>query len=106
MSEEEIRTIKTASCPSLSGKSELTYEIGVKVDKSIHIRLTENSGAGMYSKAWISLAECQSALKFVPRKKIEPVMIINVPDGSHTLTGCNIIPCFNLGVFLQGKSFG
>ena len=55
--EVEIRIIKTASCPSLSERSTLTYEIGVKGDKAIHLRLTENTGSGMFSKAWVPLAQ-------------------------------------------------
>jgi hypothetical protein len=55
MSEEEIRVLKAASCSSLSGRSTITYEIGCKADKSIHIRLTENTGSGMFSKAWLPI---------------------------------------------------
>lgn len=54
---EGIRIIKTASCPSLSERSTLTYEIGGKSDKSIYIRLTENTGSGMFSKAWVPLTQ-------------------------------------------------
>lgn len=54
---EEIKIIKTASCESLSGRSTITYGIGCKDDKSIYIRLTENTGSGMFSKIWVSLAE-------------------------------------------------
>lgn len=54
---EEPCIIKTASCPSLSERSTLTYEIGCKGDKAIHLRLTENTGSGMFSKVWVSLAQ-------------------------------------------------
>ena len=57
MIEEEIRVVKTASCPSLSERSTLTYEIGGKSDKSIYIRLTDNTGSGMFSKEWVPLAQ-------------------------------------------------
>lgn len=53
MSEEEIRVLKKASCSSLSNRSTLTFEIGCKEDKSIHLRLTDNDGAGMFSKDWV-----------------------------------------------------
>lgn len=62
MIEEETRVVKTGSCPSLSERSTLIYEIGVKVDKSIHIRLTENTGSGMFSKEWVPLAKIFSQL--------------------------------------------
>jgi len=57
MSEAEIRGVKTASCSSLSERSTITYEIGGKEDKSIYIRLTENTGSGMFSKVWVPLAQ-------------------------------------------------
>lgn len=56
-SNKEIRTLKTGSCLSLSGRSTITYEIGCKGDKAIHLRLTENTGSGMFSKAWIPVAQ-------------------------------------------------
>lgn len=57
MNEEEIRVVKTASCPSLSERSTLDYAIGCKDDKSIYVRLTENTGSGMFSKEWVPLAQ-------------------------------------------------
>ena len=57
MNEEKIRVLKTASCESLSGRSTLTYEIGCTGDKLILIRLIENTGAGMYSKAWLPMSQ-------------------------------------------------
>ncbi len=54
---EEIRTIKTASTESLSGRSTITYEIGCKGDKAIHLRLTKNTGSGMFSKTWVPLTQ-------------------------------------------------
>ena len=62
LNEEEIRVLKTASCPSLSGRSDLTYEIGCDGGKAIYIRLTANTGAGMFSKAWIPLAQIAKLL--------------------------------------------
>ena len=58
MSEEEIKILKAASCPSLSGRSELTGEIGCKGDKSIFIRLTENTG---------SRSRCATRLRYIPK---------------------------------------
>ena len=62
LNEEKIRILKTGSCESLSGRSMLTYEIGCKEDKTICIRLTENSGAGMYSKAWLPMLQITQLL--------------------------------------------
>jgi len=56
-----IRILKTSQCNSLSGKSTLSYQIGCDTDSTIHIRLTENSGAGMFSKAWTPLTPLLSS---------------------------------------------
>ena len=51
---DEISILKVASCPSLSGRSILTYHIGCN-GKEIYIQLQGNSSGGMFSKEWIGL---------------------------------------------------
>ena len=51
---DEARILKTGTCLSLSGRSDLAYEFGHK-DKTILFRISENTGAGHFCKAWISL---------------------------------------------------
>lgn len=74
---EEFRTIKTASTESLSGRSTITYEIGCKGDKAIHLRLTENTGSGMFSKEWVPLAQIALRLsaddKPITSRTIQPL---------------------------------
>jgi hypothetical protein len=41
--------LKTGSCPSLTGASTLTYEIGTDAD-GIVFRITGNSGGGVFGK--------------------------------------------------------
>jgi len=55
MSTEEIRILKIATCPSLSGRSTLTYHVGCKADQSIQFRIVANSGTGVFSKDWVPL---------------------------------------------------
>ena len=57
----EIRMLKTGECPSLSGKSTLTYQIGNDNDK-LYIALTGNTGAGIFNKDWFALEEIYSLL--------------------------------------------
>ena len=75
--DEEIRVLKTGGCLSLSGRSDLTYEVGCMTDKSILIRLTENTGSGMFSKAWIPVAQIAQLLsadnKPITAKTIRPL---------------------------------
>ncbi|MCB2183112.1 MAG: hypothetical protein KQH63_13840 [Desulfobulbaceae bacterium] len=62
MNKEEIRILKTGECPSLSGRSSLTYNIGCKDDKEVYLQLTGNTGQGIFNKDWISLVELDSVL--------------------------------------------
>ena len=55
MTTDNVRVLKTGTCPSLSGKSKLTYEISAASASEICVRVTKNSGAGMFSKAWVAL---------------------------------------------------
>jgi len=62
MKEQEMRILKTGECPSLSGKSTLTYQFGSNSDNEVYIALTGNSGAGIFNKDWFALEEIYSLL--------------------------------------------
>lgn len=49
-----IRILKIAACPSLSGKSSLTYHVGCDADGAIHFRIQANSGGGYFNNEWVS----------------------------------------------------
>ena len=59
---KEMKDLKTSECPSLSGNSILTYQIGCNDDKDIYLCLTGNTGKGIFNKDWISLEEIDSLL--------------------------------------------
>ncbi len=61
----ETKIIKTGTCPSVSGKSTLTYQIG-KAGSDIQIRIHENTGAGRFSNEWLSLKPIEQAVGKVP----------------------------------------
>ena len=44
-----IKILKTDTCPSISGKSTLKYQIGADADDAIHLRITGSSGGGFFS---------------------------------------------------------
>ena len=60
-----VRILKIASCPSLSGRSNLTYHIGNGAS-GICLRVFSNSGSGFFSKEWVELSAVQNALEKVP----------------------------------------
>lgn len=62
---EDMRVLNTAVCRSLSGRSSLTYDIGVKNGKDVYFRLVANSGSGIFNKDWVALAEIETLLSLV-----------------------------------------
>jgi len=73
----EIRILKAASCPSLSGKSTLSYQIGYGVngvststtEPVIQLRVYANSGGGFFNKDWIDLSTIQQLFEKCPSNK-------------------------------------
>lgn len=49
----EVRILKVTSCPSLSGRSELTYHVGC-IGNAIQLRVYGNSGKGYFNQEWIA----------------------------------------------------
>ncbi len=58
----EIRIIKVATCPSITGKSELTYHIGCNPEGEILFRVYANSGSGYFNREWITSARIGKVL--------------------------------------------
>jgi hypothetical protein len=58
----DLRILKKASCPTVSGKSNLKYEIGYDPEDVVYIRVTEAFGGGFWSKEWVLLSAIRSAL--------------------------------------------
>ncbi len=64
---EEIDPIEeqfTEDCPSISGRSTLTYAIGRHKDTvELHLRIVENSGKGMWFDGWASGKDIDAIVK-------------------------------------------
>ncbi len=68
-SNSPVRILKMASCPSLSGRSALTYHVGCTTageSPAILFRVFANSGGGFFSNEWVELSEIQNAFAKVP----------------------------------------
>ena len=50
---DPIEVIYQGECESLSGRSTLTYAVGRHPDGTLHLRITDNSGKGMWCSEWI-----------------------------------------------------
>ncbi len=61
-----MQTLKQDTCPGLSGKNTLTYELGQEHDQSLWLRLVKSSGGGYLSKKWISIDAVASTLTQSP----------------------------------------
>jgi hypothetical protein len=55
--------LKTAECPSLSGSSTLTYEIGLSPEDALQFRIVGNDGGGLFSKEWVLWRTLEAALR-------------------------------------------
>jgi hypothetical protein len=51
--DEPIRVLKSGSCPSLTGRSTLGYQLGCKGESELYLKLVSNTGSGFFSKEWI-----------------------------------------------------
>ena len=58
----DVRIIKKGTCPTLSGKSTLTYHWGSSPDNAVLLRVSANTGGGYFSQEWVSLEAIRTAL--------------------------------------------
>lgn len=56
-----VRILKEATCPSLTGRSHLTYHVGC-IGDAIQLRVFMNTGSGYFSQEWIPFASINDSL--------------------------------------------
>ena len=49
-----IRVLKSGSCPSLTARSTLGYQLGLKDESELYLKLISNTGSGFFSKEWVA----------------------------------------------------
>lgn len=59
-------TVKSSTCKSLSGKSDLSYHIACDSDNEIYFRIVSNTGSGFFSCEWISLSAIEEVFENRP----------------------------------------
>ena len=64
-----IQILKIGTCPTLSGKSELAYHLGLHEDESIYLRVVQNTGNGQFNPDWVALAQIEKLLIEHPSDK-------------------------------------
>ena len=61
---DPIEELYTGDCPSISGRSTLTYAIGRhKETGELHLRITDNSGKGMWFDGWAPATDIDAIVK-------------------------------------------
>lgn len=48
-----VQVMREGQCPSVSGRSTLTYHLGHIGEREFFIRIHDNSGRGMFARDWI-----------------------------------------------------
>ena len=95
--DSSIRILKVATCPSLSGKSTLTYHIGCNEKSRILFRIADNTGGGFFSKEWIALDTILNIFDQQPdNKPIVSLLLYPLFQGKSLNT-----PAFLLAVLKQ-----
>ena len=59
----QIQPLKSPTCPTLSRKSKLSYELGQDATKAFHYRIVSCDGGGFFSPEWIAWTAIQAAIK-------------------------------------------
>ena len=67
--EPDVRVLKSAVTPSLSGKSKLTYEVGATSSNDLRLRIVANTNAGAFCTDWTELKALRTALDRAPRNE-------------------------------------
>lgn len=82
-------SIKTFNCPTVSGKSQLTYAIGKDDAGDIHFSITSNSGGGFFSAEWVAWKDIHASLEKKPGNHFHPALT-TVPGEVSKHTGFSI----------------
>jgi hypothetical protein len=58
----DIRVLLVETCPSLSYRSALTFQVGVRHDEALALRLVANTAKGHFSDDWVAWPDVAEAL--------------------------------------------
>ena len=81
---ESAQVLKRSSCPTLSGKSSLHYEICLDAKQTLLFRITACNGGGFFSKEWVSLPAIRLALQ--KSKAITAILLFPLFKGKSVNT--------------------
>jgi hypothetical protein len=64
--ENPIQVLKESTCKTSSGKSTLTYQVGVDESGDIQLKVSGNDGGGFWSAEWLNFNSVEAATKAWP----------------------------------------
>ena len=67
--EPTVRVLKNGTCPNLSGKSTLSYRIGINEAGQIMLQLVGNSNPGYFNNEWVRYSAVQELLAKQDQRK-------------------------------------
>lgn len=92
-----INIVTTAKCKTLSGKSTLTYHLGLDIKQNAFLRVHSNTNNGFFSNEWVALDDILAILE----KQTNPFTSIIFYD---LFTGLSVnTPAFFSAVLLNEK---
>lgn len=59
----EPRILKIGACPSLSGRTTITYHVGCREERDVCFRIWKTSGKGVFSREWVCASDIQKVLR-------------------------------------------
>ncbi|GAA6121363.1 hypothetical protein [Acidovorax sp. FG27] len=95
--QEKLKVLRTDQCPSLSGRSTLTYELGTDPAGGIHIRVNHNTGKGQFNAGWVGYDAIEPLLK---QAKVlsSSVLTVLFPGTSANTPGFMLAVLKHLGI--------
>lgn len=61
--DDTVQVVKAGTCPSLSGKSKLSYQFGRNSEAGFALRILANTGSGFFNKEWLPVAAVERILR-------------------------------------------
>jgi hypothetical protein len=94
-----VRAIHSAACPSLSGKSQITYELGRDDEARVYVRVEANTGGCFFSREWVPLEAVEKLLDKAPKDRP-----LSAPTLQPLFRGRSVnTPAFLLAALVQEK---
>lgn len=111
LDEANVRILKSASCPSLSGRSTLTYQIGTDATQEgleeIYFRIQTNTGKGLFNNDWVSSSTIQKVFEAFPENAtVTSVSLNEIFNGKSVNTAGFLLAALKaegLVIAMQGK---